>query len=210
MEKTLSDKAHVNVKIIYALDRHTSMDKFSVMQELNLPEALGDKNLPKYEIKGSFRADVPWDFSKELKNARDLTKISDIEERIVRKYRQLSRMLKDADAYNIIREREHSFLRTWNYNYFTKEEVPALPESEDELYDLNLRGREMAPMANYEIVYFHHNKVAVLRDKDSKSSLLKVYYWEDEEDEKAGEEKSNSYSFAALYMPAGSDELKIW
>ncbi|MCD8177638.1 MAG: hypothetical protein LUE98_09495 [Tannerellaceae bacterium] len=81
IEKTLSDKAHVNVKLIYAPDRNTPMNEFQVIAEYNLPEALGDQKLPRYDVNGVFNAHVPFDFSHQLQKARDLTKVPDIEKK---------------------------------------------------------------------------------------------------------------------------------
>jgi hypothetical protein len=89
-QQAISDKAHVNVKLIYASGRDVSMQQYEMKQEFDLPEALGDQKLPEYIIKGSFRADVPWDFSKDISTAKDLSKITDIEKKVVDKYKQLS------------------------------------------------------------------------------------------------------------------------
>ncbi|MCD8177637.1 MAG: hypothetical protein LUE98_09490 [Tannerellaceae bacterium] len=58
-----------------------------------------------------------------------------------------------------------NLINYWSYNYFTKEEQIRNPESESDKYNLSLLGREMAKIKNYEIVFFHHNRVVVLRNK---------------------------------------------
>lgn len=225
-QTVIGNLAHVNVKLIYAPDRNTPMDEFEVLKEWNLPEGLEDKQLSGYELKGTFKAQVPFNFSKELETAKDLSQVPDIEKKVVNKYKQLSKLLEQADGYSFLSERGISLLRSWNYNYFTKNEVLSTPWAENKKFDLSLKGREVHPIENYEIVFYHHNRVVVLRDKTDKSTLLKVYYCDEEVYDQNGEyideetrkeyecknrdDKTFSYSFIALYMPEGSDELKVW
>lgn len=199
--------AHVNIKLVYAPDRHTPMDEFEVLKEWNLPEFLEDKKLQKYELKGTFQAQVPFDFSEELITAQDLSKIPDIEKKVVDKYKQLSKIIEQADGYSFLKEIGDFNVKHWSHNYFTKKEVEANPESENDLYNLTLLGREIAPIENYELVFYHDNKVVVLRDKTDKSFFPKVYFWLEDEGKK---EKVFVNRFIDLYMPEGSNELKVW
>lgn len=202
-QQTISDKAHVNVKLIYAAGRDISMQQYEMKQEFDLPEALGDQKLPKYIIKSSFRADVPWDFNKDIITAKDLSKVPDVERKVVDKYKQLS-----YDIFNkpveFIKENKKSYLKNWNYNYFTKREV-INSELSSNMYNISLKDREMEPIRNYEMIFYCSNRLVILRFKDDKSSPLRVKYL------KVGyTEKSYSDRFVILYMPEGSNEFKIF
>ncbi|MCX8531388.1 hypothetical protein [Chryseobacterium luquanense] len=202
-QQTISDKAHVNIKLIYAAGRDISMQQYEMKQEFDLPEALGDQKLPKYIIKGSFRADVPWDFSKDIATAKDLSKVPDIEKKVVDKYKQLSYDIFKKPV-EFIKESKKSLLKNWNYNYFTKKENMATGPT-SEMYDFSLKDREMDPIENYEINFYCNNRLVTLRNKNDKSSLLEINYMEE-----GYTEKSSSYRFVILYIPEGSNEFKIF
>ena len=203
MQQTLSDKAHVNVKLIYGPGRDVSMNEYEVQQQFDLPEGLGDQKLPKYLITGKFTANVPWDFSNDLTTAQDLSKIPNIEEKVVDKYKQLSQYIFN-NPVDFVKESKNALLKNWNYNYFTKKEnMNSIPYSK--IYDLSLKEREMDLIENYEINFYNNNRLVTLRNKKDKSSILRVNYMEEGETE-----KSSSYNFVILYMPAGSKELKIF
>ena len=203
MQQTLSDKAHVNVKLIYAPGRDVSMNEYEVQQQFDLPEGLGDQKLPKYLITGKFTANVPWDFSKDLATAQDLSKIPNIEEKVVDKYKQLSQYIFN-NPVDFVKENKNALLKNWNYNYFTKKEMMH-SELSTNMYNFSLKEREMDPIENYEINFYNNNRLVTLRNKKDKSSILRVNYMEE-----GYTEKSSSGSFIILYMPVGSKELKIW
>ena len=203
MQQTLSDKAHVNVKLIYAPGRDVSMNEYEVQQQFDLPEGLGDQKLPKYLITGKFAANVPWDFSKDLATAQDLSKIPNIEEKVVDKYKQLSQYIFNSPV-DFVKENKIALLKIWNYNYFTKKEI-MISGPNSEMFDLALKDREMDPIENYEINFYNNNRLVTLRNKKDKSSILRVNYMEE-----GYIEKSSSGRFIILYMPAGSKELKIF
>ncbi len=203
MQQTLSDKAHVNVKLIYAPGRDVSMNEYEVQQQFDLPEGLGDQKLPKYLITGKFTANVPWDFSKDLATAQDLSKIPNIEEKVVDKYKQLSQYIFN-NPVDFVKENKNALLKNWNYNYFTKKEMMH-SELSTNMYNFSLKEREMDPIENYEINFYNKNRLVTLRNKKDKSSILRVNYMEE-----GYTEKSSSGSFIILYMPVGSKELKIW
>lgn len=162
------------------------------------------------KMKGSFQADVPFDSRETLKKARDLSKIPDIENKIKKKYQYINSLIEEGDAYTYIKESKERFRRFWEQCYVTKEDIANALISDDEFFNLTLLGRQMANIKDYEITFYHDNKVVVLRDRHSKSSLNKIYYWNTEDEMKKGEGKGFSSVFIALYMPEGSDELKIW
>lgn len=203
MQQTLNDKAHVNVKLMYAPGRDVSMQEFEMIQQFDLPEGLGDKKLPIYTINGHFSAIVPWDYSKDIVTAKDLSKIPDIEKKIVTKYKQLSSFIYN-NPVDFLKENKNALLKTWNYNYFTKQDVMK-NDPKSEIEEFNLPQREMDPIENYEINFYSNNRLVTLRNRNNKSSIIRVNYMEE-----GHTEKSSSGSFVILYMPEGSNELKIF
>lgn len=162
------------------------------------------------KIKGSFQADLPFNSKEMLKKARDLSKIPDIENKIKKKYQYINSLIEKGDAYTYIKESKETFRRFWEQCYVTKEDIANTLISDNDFFNLTLLGRQMADIKDYEITFYHDNRVVVLRDRHTKSLLNTMYYWNTEDGMKKGEGKGFSRLFVALYMPEGSDELKIW
>lgn len=74
-----------------------------------------------------------------------------------------------------------------------------------EMYDFNLKDRKMDPIENYEINFYCNNRLVTLRNKNNKTSIIRINYMEE-----GYKEKSSSGRFVILYMPEGSNEFKIF
>ena len=89
-QEFIADNADVDVKLKYAKDKDDGVESYENLAHIELPEDIGSKKLPYFELKILFEANVPYDFSKDLLNAQDLSKVPNIEEKIFKKYNQLN------------------------------------------------------------------------------------------------------------------------
>lgn len=207
-ESYIAENADVDLKLLMANDKNDGVDKYVSLSNAELPEDIGQKKLPFYEIKIPFDAQVPWDFSKDLLSSQDLSKISDIEKKIVAKYEQLRSLLAKGDGLAFLKEVENSDLKSSSHLYATKEEL--LADDKEENMDitrsrLDVKNRVVKPIEDYEILFFYNKKIALLRNKNTKEEILNVEY-----DSPNGEGKDGASKPVLLYMPSGSSELKVW
>ncbi|QAR30784.1 hypothetical protein EQP59_05240 [Ornithobacterium rhinotracheale] len=200
--------AVADIRLQYAPDKFkTPIYEYQVMTEQSLPEDIGGKRLSYYEMKIPFEAVVPYDFSEELNQAQDLTQIPNIKQKILAKYNYLKKIMEDGDGIAFVKEQEHSSFYGANYLYATKEELLGALNMEDdndiELFcSHEIEYRKIPEFTNYELVFGLDGKVVFLRSKKDKKTMFKVYVGGEYED-------PFEYNFY-LYMPEGSNELKIW
>lgn len=207
-ETYIAENADLNLKLLFSKDKNDGVDKYTSLMNAELPEDIGQKKLPYYEIKMPFDAKVPWDFSKDLELAQDLSKIVHIENKVVAKYEQLRSLLLEGDGLSFLKEVENSDLKSSSHLYATKEEL--LADDKEENMDitrsrLDVKNRIVKPIDNYEILFFHNKKLALLRDKNTKDDILNVEY-----DDPNGQGKDGASKPVILYMPAGTNEFKVW
>ncbi|TRX36980.1 hypothetical protein FNW52_06995 [Flavobacterium sp. ZT3R18] len=205
-QEFIADNADVDVKLKYAKDKDDGVDTYTNLAHVELPEDIGSKKLPYFVLKIPFTANVPWDFSKDLETAQDLSKVHNIEEKIVIKYNELRSLLVEGNWLNFMKEIEQSDLKSCSYLYATKQEL--ITEDKRENMDitrlkLDVKNRKVDPIENYEIVFYANNKLGLLRNNKDKTEILNVEF-----------ETDNGIDGATkpiiLYMPAGSNELKVW
>lgn len=204
-EKTIALNADVDIKINYAKDRDDGINTYLQLAKVKLSESIKRLELPYYELKIPFEAQVPWDHSEGMERAKDLKEIPDIEEKILAKANQIHNLLVAGDAIAYLKEIEQSDLKAANKHYFKKEELlQAIAQSNPDGWDRmarthSLKKRIVYPIENYELVFSHNNKIVLVRKKDTKGSILEV-----------NNDGRITDRALFLYMPEGSDELKVW
>ncbi|MDN3673014.1 hypothetical protein QWY99_08115 [Flavobacterium branchiarum] len=198
--------ADLDIKLKYAKDKDDGINTYINLAHVQLPENIGNKKLPYFELTIPFEADVPWDFSKDLEMAQDLSKIPNIEKKVVAKYNQLRDLLVEGDGLSFLKELEYSDLKKVSCLYFTKKEL--LKENKIENSDIkpirkDVKNRKVYPIENYEMTFSANNKLVLLRRKKDKEEVLNVEF-----ETESGID--GSIRCTILYMPEGSDELKVW
>lgn len=198
----------MDLKILYAKDKNDGVGSYIGLTKAELPEDIGQKKLRYYEIQIPFEAQVPWDFNKELDTAQDLSKIPNIENKVIAKYEQLRELLVKGDGLNFLKEVEHSDLKSSSHLYATKQEL--LADDKEENMDvtrsrLDVSNREVTPIIDYEIVFSANNKFVLLRKKKNKDHILNIEY-----DNPNGQGRDKATKPVILYLPQGSNELKVW
>ncbi len=196
----------MDIKLKYAKDKDDGVNTYTTLAHAELPEDIGSKKLPYFELKIPFEAVVPFDFSKDLEMAQDLSKIPNIEEKVVAKYNQLRDLLVEGDGLSFLKEIEDSDLKLISCLYFTKKEMLIDDKSENADTDrvrTDVKNRKVYPIENYEMTFSANNRLVILRRKNDKEEMINVEY----------ETEQGSQSLlrcTILYMPAGSNELKVW
>lgn len=206
-DKFIADNADVDLKLLYAKDKDDGVNTHLNLKKVELPEDIGKSKLPYFEIKIPFEAKVPWDYSKNLENAEDLSKIPDINEKILEKYKNLREMLVKGEGLSFLKEIENRELKAISYLYFTKNEILNDEQIEDidvTISRLDVKNRKVYPIENYEFVFTNQNKLVLLRNKTTKDDLIGVEF----DTEENGVDGSTK--MLILYMPKGSNKLEVW
>ncbi|MDN3673016.1 hypothetical protein QWY99_08125 [Flavobacterium branchiarum] len=205
-QEFIAANADLDIKLQYTKDKNDGVNTYTNLAHLQLPDNIGSKKLPYFELTIPFEADVPFDFSEDLETAQDLSKISNIEKKVVAKYNQLRDLLVNGDGLAFIKELEYSDLKSCSHLYGTKEELIA--DDKDENMDiirsrLDVKNRKVSLIENYEIIFSAKNRLVILRNKKDKTEIITVEY-----EVPKGIDRATKP--VILYMPEGSDELKVW
>ncbi|UPZ16241.1 hypothetical protein [Flavobacterium humidisoli] len=205
-QEFIADNADLDVKLHYAKHKDDGVDTYTNLAHVELPENIGSMKVPYFELKIPFEAIVPFDFSKDLELAQDLSKIPNIEEKVVAKYNQLRELLVNGDGLSFLKEIERSDLRTISYLYFTKKEM--LDQNKEENLDIkrvrkDVKNRKVYPIENYEMTFSANNRLVILRRKKDKEEIINLEF-----ETEMGID--GSIRCTILYMPKGSNELKVW
>jgi hypothetical protein len=205
-QKFIADNADVDVKLKFAKDKDDGVDTYTNLAHVELSEDTRSEKLPYFELKIPFEANVPWDFSKDLEIALDLSKIPNINEKVLAKYNKLRELIVMGDGLSFLKEIEYSNLKTMACLYATKKELIFENKRDNmdlKIINLNAKNRKVYSIENYEIIYSANNRLVILRGEKKKESLLGVEFETD-----SGIDGSIDY--VILYLPAGSNELKVW
>lgn len=209
-EEFLTKYATASVTLYRAPDKKSSMKEYEKLGEFELPIDIEQRKLPYYETMLEFEADVPYDYQIELDKAKDLTKISDIEKRVVKKYNQLREMAIDFDENGYLKERLHSSGIFYNTLYAnTYEEIKKGHNNKMAIVDSNpaVSDRAFLPIENYTMQFYGNGKIVALWQKNHNPMLyIKAIIKKGTPDEREFEGGDPIF----LYMPEGSNELKIW
>lgn len=202
-ENFLTKYAHVQVNIFNAKSKSSSLKDYVKIKEFTLPQGLESRKLPYYEHEIEFDAQVPFDYSTELNNAKDLSKIPDIEKLVVQKYDDVKNICEKSDviAYNNLNI--HSSALVYNTTYTSKDEIKKNQGNKFGIVDPGLKNRSFADISNYNIKFYAKDKIVALWQKNYKPAL---YIKGENSSGKHIEDGDPLF----LYMPEGSSELKVW
>lgn len=203
-DQYITKYAHVQINIFNAPNKNSSLKDYAKIAEFTLPQGLEEQKLPYYEQSIEFEANVPFDYSRELNTATDLSKLKDIEEKVLKKYNEVREICEKSDiiAYNKLSI--HSSALVYNTTYASIEEIKNSQHSNRfGIVESNLNNRQFLPIENYAIQFYANNKIVALWQKNHNPSLYMK-----------GENSSGKVVEGGdplfLYMPEGSKELKAW
>lgn len=209
-EDYITKYANASVTIYRAADKDTSLKDYQQIAEFNLPQGLEEQKLPYYEAKLMIDVDVPFTYDQELAASVNLKNVPNIEQKIVEKYNQIRTICINRDEIAYHREFLHSSgivsNTTYENNYDeiknSYKRKPMLTDS-----DSRITNREFLPIENYQIQYYANGKIVALWQKNLRPMLyMKAHVKNDEGEERNIEGGDPIF----LYMPQGSNELKVW
>ncbi|WP_430875785.1 hypothetical protein [Gilliamella sp. G0441] len=209
-EDYLTKYANASVTIYRAADKDTSLKDYQQIADFNLPQGLEEQKLPYYEAKLMIDVDVPFTYDQELATSINLKNIPNIEQKIVEKYNQIRTICINKDEIKYYKESIHASGIVSNTTYEnTYEEIknsykrkPMLTDS-----DSRITNREFLPIENYTIQYYANGKIVALWQKN----LCPMLYMKARVKNDEGEERNIEGGRPIfLYMPQGSNELKVW
>lgn len=207
----LTDKAWADVKIYYLEKKEQPLsDAIQVGKSLNLPTNIGGKRLKVFRDKSHFTAKLPFDYSDRLKNAKDLTTIPNLEQKVIDYYNRVHKWIIDCDLYTFLRETADVTVYKAEMLYLKKEDYSEFSKGAKVFFNIDgVLDRKVLPIQNYEMVLCHDNKLVQLRSKDDLKTVLRVDYYESKEDKDANANTITTKNIM-LYIPAGEDEFKMF
>ncbi|MDX8555001.1 hypothetical protein MK851_15405 [Tenacibaculum sp. 1B UA] len=207
-EDLVTKYAHVKLRFTEAPDKKSGLNEYKTIATFESPTNIGELKLPYYESKVTFTANVPFDYSKELDQAKDLKTIKDIENKVVAKYNSIIKLGEQFDEVGYLKEQMHSKIIHYSSGYFTgKEEIKEGHEVRYALTDERVYNREILPVENYIMQFYADNKIVALWQKNNNPMIYIKGNYKYEDGEEAYAEGGDPIF---LYMPKGSKELKIW
>ena len=210
-ELYITKYANVAINVYNASDKDTPLNYYKKIESFSLPQGLETQKLPYYEHIINFNATVPFDYTKELEGATDLSKTANIKEKILKKYKDMQNIAKQNDVPKYIQENLFSFGKVSNTTYQTLDELKQFyTENPDRLITPSLKAvnKEFLPLDDCEIQFYANGKVAALWHKSKMTSGLDMKFRYKKNDGTMGEGTNADPLF--LWMPTGSKELKVW
>ena len=166
------------------------------------------KDLPYFEKSFEFEAEVPYQMTGWTKS-KDLTKVPDLEQKVVKKIEELRTILenKDTEAYfqAVMPRSKEQFICL----YATQQEIEnsfqedSLTNGEiSKLFD-NI---QILPITDYQIIIEPNNRIVKLRQKDKDDFSDGIKFKAIDKEDK--HEINGCYLFS-FHIPEGSDELEV-
>ncbi|MFC3361559.1 hypothetical protein ACFOG5_00020 [Pedobacter fastidiosus] len=122
-EEFISKYAHVKLTFYHAPNKNSRLSEYKKITEFELPAGLEEKKLPYYETKIQFAATVPFDYSKELVEAKDLKTVPNIEQKAVQKYNEIRNACENLDSLAYNKYLVHSSALVYNTTYTSTEQI---------------------------------------------------------------------------------------
>lgn len=203
-EQYLTKYAYVQISIFNAPNKNSGLKDYVKIAEFTLPQGLEEKKIPYYEHNIDFDANVPFDYSEELNTATDLSKVKDIEEKVVKKYNEIREICEKSDIISYNRLSIHSSALVYNTTYTSVEEIKNSQQTNRfGIVESNLKNRKFLLIQDYYIQYYANGKIIALWQKNHSPALYMK-----------GENSSGKIIEGGdplfLYIPEGSTELKAW
>ena len=166
------------------------------------------KDLPYFEKSFEFEAEVPYQITGWTKS-KDLTKVPDLEQKVVKKIEELRTILENKDTEAYFQAAMPRWKEQFIFLYATQQEI------ENYLQENSLTNGEVSkifddiqilPITDYQIIIEPNNRLVKLRQKDGDSFSDGIKFKAiDKEDKK---ETTGNYLFR-FHIPEGSDELEV-
>ena len=201
--ESLTDITRLQITITYSHTPTSSLEEQVVVLDWNLPQEIIAKRLPVYETILEFDAVVPYDYTYRINGAVDLRTIPNIEQLAFNKMKEIRQLYEKGDVETYWRMVFAKYSQYANSLYQTPEEI-----SEDLKDDIKIfaphKNRKFSSIDNYDFFFFAEGKTVMVLDRDTRESVLKCSYTDEQ-----GFECEDELTII-LYMPKDSNELEIY
>lgn len=202
-ENTLTDITRLQVNVSYGLTPKSPINELVTLVDWELSQDIIDKKLPNYETVLEFEAVVPYDYTYRLIDAVDLKNIPNIKQLALKRIREIRDLYEKGDVETYWRMVFAKYSQYANSLYQTPEEI-----SEDLKDDIKIfaphKNRKFSSIDNYDFFFFAEGKTVMVLDRDTRESVLKCSYTDEQ-----GFECEDELTII-LYMPKDSNELEIY
>lgn len=197
------DKSPLNLSVSYRKDAWNN----SVLDEVVIfklpPIILPDNGLPYFEEEVEFEAIVPYEFD-GWANSKDLTKVVDIEQKVLNKYKEIQKLLIDKNYALFAKMKTQKDLEMNISFYLKPNEIVAGENFDKEAF--TEKNAEVQSLENSKIVFYGKGKLVTLENINDKASALRTIL----KHNKNGKETEEVIRFPVLlHMPQNSNELEI-
>ncbi|PQL93231.1 hypothetical protein C4S77_06105 [Apibacter adventoris] len=207
-KQTLGGYATFRMRLFYNQNFRDENDPEIDILSYELPYAQ-TKGLPYVEKTFEFEAEVPYKLIGWTKS-KDLTKVPDLEAKVVAKIEQLRKVLenKDTEAYIrvVMPKLQEQFVCLYATQTEIKNYLNGLSLVNSEALE-GLKNIKILPINSYQIVLEPNNKVVKLRQSDKDGDIIDGVVFEGISEE-TGEIETGSYLFR-FHIPEGSNELEV-
>lgn len=181
---------------------HSDISEVSVFKipAIVIPES----GLPYFEKEFEFEAEVPYQFE-GWADSKDLTKIPDIDEKVMSKYEEIRKLLtaKNYTAFAAMKHRKDTEMNT--SFYLKPNEI-----TEGDAFDREAfteKNAEVQPLTNTKVTFYGDGRLVSLEDPKDKGSALRTKIKHVSAD---GKVKEEVIKFPILFhIPKNSDKLEI-
>lgn len=203
---TTSDKnaSPFTLSVTYRKDAwdHNDISEVTVFQLP--PVTIPESGLPYFEKEFEFDAEVPYQFV-GWSTSKDLTKIPDIEQKVMNKYEEIKKLLA-AKNYSAFAKMKNKKDVEMNTSFYLKPNEVA----EGDAFDREAfteKNAEVQPFTNTKVVFYGNGRLVTLENTDDKGSALRTKIKHVSAD---GKVKEEVIKFPILFhIPKNSDELEI-
>ena len=166
------------------------------------------KDLPYFEKSFEFEAQVPYQITGWTKS-KDLTKVPDLEQKVVKKIEELRTILENKDSEAYFQAVMPRWKEQFIFLYATQQEI------ENFFQEYSLTNGEFSkifddiqilPIEDYQIILEPNNRLVKLRQKNGDSFTDGIKFKAIDKEDK--QEITGGYYFR-FHIPEGSDELEV-
>ena len=196
---TFDDYTIFSIKIMFFKNDKDSTGIAETIQKFEIPKEVIQKKLPYYETKLTFDANVPFDNSSKLLNAQDLSKIPNLEKKVLNQYNKIIEWLNQKDLKSISNFRRKTDEKLCNVFYYESEKSINDMFDYSSLFQDNKKPDHLPP---YKMVFYSENKLVRLVRLDNKDEVITLTGKTND-----GDEITSDLSIL-LYIPIGETEFK--
>lgn len=205
-KQTLSSDIRIELDIIQYPEANSGLLEGEIIAELNVPDDIGEQKLPVYCDSLRFKATLPFDYKYVLNTAKDLSKVPNLEDKVLAYYNKVRDMMIAGDIYKYYKMRLNGTWMSTDMNYLTEKDLELFYFSSNSMFRFDwdhLTNWEIAPIENYEMVICGKDKLVYLQRIGTIMDGVLRNTWTDINEYW----KYVSVRSIVLYMPKDSNEL---